>query len=130
MQTQQTHKEFHNMINTLSDKQIHATMTYESKNDLDNFGETDNFVLPDVSNADNVDDYVDSVVESLNENREYFVLEEFTVSGVIAQLGKNTYYIKGVVSTAKHHPFGAMPKSPKNPEEFYLSLELKIQKQQ
>ena len=117
------------MTSTLSDTQIHATMTYESKSDLDSFGETDNFVLPDVSNADNVDNYVDSVIKSLNENKEYFVLEEFSLAGVLAQLDKTIYYISGVVSTEKHHPFGAMPKNPKDPEEFYLSLELEIPKQ-
>ena len=116
------------MTNALSDTQIHATMTYESKSDLDNFGETDNFVIPDVSNADSVDNYVDSVINALNENKEYFVLDNFSLAGVIAQLNKTTYFISGVVSTAKNHPFGAMPKNPKAPEEFYLSLQLEIHK--
>ena len=117
------------MTSTLSDTQIHATMAYESKSDLDNFGETDNFVLPYVNNADNVDTYVDNVIKSLNENKEYSVLEEFSLAGVLAQIDKTTYYISGLVSTEKHHPFGAMPKNPKDPEEFYLSLELEIPKQ-
>lgn len=116
------------MISTLSDKQIYATMAYESKNDLDNFGETDNFVLPDANNADNVDNYVDSVIKALNDNREYSVVDKFSRAGVIAQLNKTTYFISGVVSTAKNHPFGAMPKNPKAPEEFYLSLQLEIHK--
>lgn len=124
-----THKEFWNMTSTLENTQIHATMTYESKSDLDNFGETENFVIPDVNNADNVDNYVDNVINALNDNKEYFVLDEFTLAGVLAQLDKITYYIKGVVSTAKYHPFGAMPKNPKDPEEFYLSLELEVHKQ-
>ena len=118
------------MTSTLENTQIHATMTYESKSDLDNFGETENFVIPSVNNADNVDNYVDNVIKSLNENKEYFVLEEFSLAGVLAQIDKTTYYISGLVSTEKHHPFGAMPKNPKDPEEFYLSLELEIPKQQ
>lgn len=117
------------MISTLSSTQIYATMGYESKSDLDNFGETDNFVLPEANNFDNVDDYVDSVIKALNENKEYFVLNEFSRAGMIAQLNKTAYFISGVVSTAKHHPFGAMPKNPKDPEEFYLSLQLEFYKQ-
>lgn len=116
------------MTSTLENTQIHATMAYESKSDLDNFGETDNFVLPDVNNADNVDTYVDNVINALNGNKEYFVLDNFSLAGVLAQLNKTTYYISGLVSTEKHHPFGAMPKNPKDPEEFYLSLKLEVHK--